>query len=91
VSVALVGFGFAAARQLRAGRPMRVGRAQVAAGVLGGIIVVASFCWNAPLVLDGGVPTDFPWLVFGAGMGLAAWGATTALRGPAGRHGASAP
>jgi len=80
VSLALVGFGLAAARRLRAGRPVRVGRAQVAAGLLGGLIVVVAFCWNAPLVLDGGVPTDFPWLVFAAGMAIAAWGAVTALR-----------
>ena len=64
---------------------MRAGRAQVAAGVAGGLIVIVSFCWNAPLVLDGGVPTDFPWPVFAAGLGLAAWGATTALRPPASR------
>jgi hypothetical protein len=82
ISLALIGFGLAAARQLRAGRPVRVGRAHVAAGVAGGLIVVASFCWNAALVLDGGVPTDFPWPVFAAGLGLAAWGATTALRPP---------
>jgi hypothetical protein len=80
VSLALVGFGLAAARRLRAGRHVRVGRAQVAAGLLGGLIVVVAFCWNAPLVLDGGVPTDFPWLVFAAGMAIAAWGAVTALR-----------
>jgi len=90
ISLALVGFGLAAARRLRAGKPVRAGRAQVGAGVTGGLIVVASFCWNAPLVLDGGVPTDFPWPVFAAGLGLAAWGATTALRPPAARS-AEAP
>lgn len=80
VSVALVGFGLAAARRLRARRPVRAGRAQVAAGVAGGLIVIAAFCWNAALVLGGGVPTDFPWLVFATGLALAAWGATVALR-----------
>jgi hypothetical protein len=80
VSVALVGFGLAAAARLRAGRPVRAGRAQVAAGVGGGVIVVLAFCWNAPLLLAGGVPTDFPWPVFAAGMALAAWGAVTAIR-----------
>jgi hypothetical protein len=82
VSVALVGFGLAAARRLRAGGPVRAGRAQVAAGVAGGLIVILAFCSNAALVLDGGVPTDFPWPVFAAGLGLAAWGAATALRPP---------
>jgi len=83
VSVALVGFGLAAAARLRAGHPVRAGRAQVAAGIGGGVIVVVAFCWNAPLLLDGGVPTDFPWPVFAAGLGLAAGGATTALRSSA--------
>lgn len=80
VSLALVGLGLAAAARLRAGGPVRVGPAQVAAGLLGGLIVVVAFCWNAPQLLDGGIPTDFPWLIFAAGMALAAWGATTALR-----------
>lgn len=80
VSVALIGFGLAAAARLRAGRQVHAGRAQVAAGMGGGVIVVLAFCWNAPLLLDGGVPTDFPWPVFVAGMSLATWGAVTALR-----------
>jgi len=80
VSVALVGFGLSAAHRLRAGRPVRAGRAQVAAGLAGGLIVITAFCWNAPLLLDGGIPTDFPWPVFAAGLGLAAGGAITSLR-----------
>jgi hypothetical protein len=80
ISIALIGFGLAAAHRLRAGRPVRAGRAQIVAGAAGGVIVIVAFCWNAPLVLDGGVPTDFPWPVFAAGLGLATWGATTALR-----------
>ena len=84
VSLALVGFGLAAARQLRAGHAVHVGRAQVAAGVAGGAIVILSFCWNAPVVLDGRVPTEFPWPVFAAGMLVAAWGAASALRGSRG-------
>jgi hypothetical protein len=85
ISLALVGFGLAAAQRLRAGKPVRAWRAQVAAGVVGGLIVIVSFCWNAPLVLDGGVPTDFPWPIFAAGLGLASWGATMALRPPPAR------
>jgi hypothetical protein len=80
VSLALVGFGLWAARRLRAGRAVHVGRAQLAAGILGGTIVVVAFCWNARLLMDGGIPTDFPWLVFGAGLGIAAWGAVSAMR-----------
>jgi hypothetical protein len=80
VSVALIGFGLAAAARLRAGRPVRAGPAQVAAGLLGGLVVVVAFCWNAPLLLEGGVPADFPVPVFAVGMAIAAWGAATALR-----------
>jgi hypothetical protein len=85
ISLVLVGFGLAAARRLSAGKPVRAGRAQVAAGVAGGVIVIAAFCWNAVLVLNGGVPTDFPWPLFAAGLALASWGATTALRSPPAR------
>jgi hypothetical protein len=91
VSVALVGFGLAAAARLRAGRPVRVGPAQVAAGLLGGLVVIVAFCWNAPLLLDGGVPADFPWPVFAAGMALAAWGAVAALWPSSASRGAPAP
>lgn len=80
VSAALVGFGLAAVRRIRAGTPVHAGPAQVAAGIAGGFIVIVAFCWNAPQLLDGGIPTDFLWPVFAAGLGLAAWGATAALR-----------
>jgi len=91
VSLALVGFGLAAARRLRAGGHVRACRAQVAAGVAGGLIVVVGFCWNAALVLDGGVPETFPLPVFAGGLALAAWGATSALRGSADPRAAGAP
>ncbi|MFH0751236.1 MAG: hypothetical protein V2B17_05320, partial [Chloroflexota bacterium] len=80
VSLALVGFGLAAARRIRMGGPIRAGRAQVAAGVAGGLIVVVSFTLDAGRILAGGVPDSFAWPVFAAGLGLAAWGAATAIR-----------
>jgi hypothetical protein len=83
VSLALVGFGLAAAARLRSGAPVRVGRAQLTSAIGGGAIVIVAFCWNAPPILAGGVPAAFPWPVFVAGMALAAGGATTALRPPA--------
>ena len=82
ISLALVGFGLAAARRLRAGRPVRAGRAQVVAGVAGGLAVILSFILDAGRILAGSVPDTFAWPVFAAGLGLAAWGATTALRPP---------
>jgi hypothetical protein len=91
ISAALVVFGLAAARQLRAGRRVRAGRAQVAAGIAGGLIVVLAFCWNAPLLVDGRVPADFPWPIFAAGLAIAGWGAFAALRPPPDTPGAPAP
>ena len=80
VSLALVGFGLAAAARLRAGRVVRAGRWQVAAGIAGGLVVVVSLTLDAGRILAGGVPDTFAWPVFAFGMALAAWGAVTALR-----------
>ncbi len=80
VSVALVGFGLAAARRLRAGAAIRVERSTTVAAIGGGAIVVVSFMLDAAHILAGGTPTSFAWPVFLAGMALAAWGATVALR-----------
>jgi hypothetical protein len=82
ISLALVGFGLAAARRLRAGRAVRAGRAQVAAGVMGGLVVILSLTLDAGRILAGGVPDTFAWPVFTAGLALAVWGATTTLRPP---------
>jgi hypothetical protein len=91
ISMALVGFGLAAAGRLRAGGPVRAGRAQVAAGLAGGLVVILSFTLDAGRVLAGGIPDTFAWPVFAAGLALAAWGAATALRPRAGRRGRAAP
>lgn len=83
ISLALVGFGLAAARRLCAGSPVHAGRVQVAAGAAGGLVVILSFTLDAGRILAGRVPDSFAWPVFAAGMALAVWGATTALRPPA--------
>jgi hypothetical protein len=85
ISLALAGFGLAAARRIRGGRPLRAGRAQVAAGIAGGLVVILSFALDAGRILAGGVPETFAWPIFAAGLALAAWGATTALRAPTDR------
>jgi hypothetical protein len=84
ISLALVGFGLAAASRLRAGGPVRAGRAQVTAGLAGGLVVILSFTLDAGRIVAGGIPDTFAWPVFAAGLALAAWGATTALRRPDG-------
>jgi hypothetical protein len=82
VSAALVGFGLAAARQLRAGRSLEVGRAGAVTVLAGGLLVVLSFTADAGRIAAGGLPTTFLWPVFVAGMALAAWGARATIRVP---------
>lgn len=77
VSLLLVGFGLALARRYQAGLEPRAGVPHLAGLLLGGLVVIVSFVLNAGVVLDGGVPTEFAWPVFGAGIGIglvAAWG-----------------
>jgi hypothetical protein len=80
VSVALIGFGLAAAYRSAAGQVPRVGRVELAGAVAGGLLVVASFTANAPALLGGGLPGPYPWPLFAAGMGLASASAVAALR-----------
>lgn len=84
VSVALVAFGLASARQAGTVGSLEVGPVRALAAVAGGVVVVVSFTANAPALLDGKMPGDFPWPVFVAGMAVAAWAALASLRaGPA--------
>lgn len=80
VSVGLVGFGLAVAARLRAGRPLRMDVTRFAVLLLGGVVVVVSFTLNASVVIDGGVPTNFAWPVFVAGMAIGVAAAGDALR-----------
>jgi hypothetical protein len=50
------------------------------AGLVGGALVILSFTIDAPSLLNGGVPTWFPWPLFVLGLALAAIGATDVLR-----------
>ncbi|HWP63980.1 MAG TPA: hypothetical protein VNO86_10975, partial [Candidatus Binatia bacterium] len=55
-------------------------RRHLAAGVGGGLLVVAAFLADAPNVASGGMPGDFPAPVFLIGLGLAVAAAVDALR-----------
>lgn len=80
VSAALIGFGLAAAARLRAGGSIRIGPRHVAAGVAGGLLVIASFAIDGPgVALDGRDPSWWPAL-FVAGMALAVVAALHAFR-----------
>jgi hypothetical protein len=80
VSLALVGFGLALAARYRAGLRARAGLFPLGALILGGLVVIVSFILNAGVVLDGGTPSDFPWSVFVAGMGIGVVAAVAILR-----------
>ncbi|MGA3056571.1 MAG: hypothetical protein ABSE70_00830 [Candidatus Limnocylindrales bacterium] len=80
VSLALIGFGLAAAYASRLGRPVQADSKRFATGLAGGLLVVLSFTLDAPGLMSGRMPGWYPWPVFAAGMALASWAAWTALR-----------
>ena len=79
VSVALIGFGLAAARRLRWGGRVRVGRRHVVAALAGGLLVILSFTIDTPRLLAGGAPDGYTWPLLAAGIGLAALAALDVL------------
>jgi hypothetical protein len=80
VSVALIGFGLAAAREAAGGRLVRVEPWQVLLAVAGGAIVVLSFTLDGPSLMSGALPAPYPWPVFVVGMVTAGGAASAALR-----------
>ena len=82
VSAALVGFGLAAARRLRAGRTIVVGPPRALAALAGGGLVVLSFLVDSNRVLAGDESAWTGWPLFGAGMALALGATAAALAGP---------
>lgn len=79
VSAALIGGGLAAAEALRSGRPVRLGRWHWVAGILGGLLVVASYTVDSVRLIGGGLPGSYPWPLFLAGMVVALAAAIDAL------------
>lgn len=80
VSCALVGFGLAGAVMIRRGVALRIRPWQGAAGLLGGLLVILSFVVDAPAILDGGLPRNYPWWIFAAGMAVGVIAAVSVLR-----------
>ncbi len=80
VSLALVTFGLLVARGYATGSEPVVRGRNVAAGLLGGALVLLSFTLDAPRILDGGLPGWFPWPLFVAGVLIASAGALDSLR-----------
>jgi hypothetical protein len=81
VSAALVGVGVAAAWMLRRGRHIVIAPWHLAAGLGGGILVILSYTLEAGRLIDGGLPGEYPWPLFAAGMLAALVAAGDSLRG----------
>jgi hypothetical protein len=50
------------------GRALRLSLPEWLVASAGGLVVILSFCWNWRLVLEGGIPDDFPEALFAAGL-----------------------
>jgi hypothetical protein len=76
VSISIIGAGVILLHREAADRPIPLRSGHWLAIVLGGVIVVVSFCWEARSVASGAMPGPFPWWVFGLGegLGIAAFG-----------------
>jgi hypothetical protein len=82
VSASIIGAGAIILRREGVGRPIPLRPWHWAFIVLGGSIVVVSFCWDGRSVAAGAMPGPFPWGVFVVGevVGLATF--ASALRRP---------
>ena len=85
VSLALIGFGLAAALRVGQGKSVRLRPVGVGLALLGGFVVILSFTLDVPQQIraDDALPLWHPWPIFVAGMAMAAWAATMSLRGEA--------
>jgi hypothetical protein len=85
VSAALIAVGLAA-RLLRAGRALRVGPLRAVAALAGGVLVIVSFLVDTERVTAGETTAWTGWLLFWAGMAVAAVVTVGALRDATGRR-----
>ena len=90
-SVALVLFGLAAARRLRLGRPIVVGRWHMAGALGGAGLVIGSFLVDSDRVLAGDASPWTGWPLFGTGMAVASAAIATAVAGGFGGFRRSGP
>lgn len=74
VAAVMIAAGVALLWRERSGRPVPLAAPHWAAIVLGGLVIVISFCWDWRNVTAGGYPRPFNWPVYFAGLILAAGG-----------------
>jgi len=67
VSLSMIGAGLVIFRRENAGRPIPLRGRHWTLAVAGGLIVVASFCWDFRTIADGNRPSSFNWLLFFVG------------------------
>lgn len=60
-------------------RPVRENRISELLLASGAILIFASFIWDWRSIVNGGVPHDFPWVIFGIGEALGIAGLANAL------------
>jgi len=73
VSVSIIAAGVVVLQREATGLPIALRAWDWGLVLLGGLIVIVSFCWDGRSVARGLMPGPFPWLVFGGGelLGLA--------------------
>ena len=67
VAMSMVAAGTLLLWRESAGRPVRISWQHWSILLLGGVIIIASFCWDYRNVIAGGMPKPFQWPIFLAG------------------------
>lgn len=80
VSLALIIFGFIVVRRIRGGGNFIHKPKHWLFLIIGGVVVILSFTFDAGNIRNGGMPSAFAWPVFLVGIVIACYGAATLLR-----------
>ena len=67
VSASMIAAGVAILHREGVGRPIPLGRLHWTAASVGGLLIVAAFCWDWRNAATGGLPNPFHWPLFAAG------------------------
>ncbi len=75
ISLCFIGCGLLIVRGEDKGKPIRPSAVEWAMAILGGLIVIISFCKDYGNIIKGGVPTIFTWEIYliGLALGLASF------------------
>lgn len=75
VSAVLIAFGLIVVWRTSRGEQVILKSKDWSLLIVGGVVVVASFTFDAYHILNGAMPSTFPWLVFFGGMAIVFYGA----------------